>query len=452
MQNIKIKIIDSKKNTGLKNRISRLMNVGNLLIDCGNSLKEFTDDLNIKLYDILILTNAAINQNSESLIELLQDISKKSPKTQIILLVKEENISTAAKTLKAGTYQYLKLPASDEELRLLLEAALHQQPQIVSDAAIEKKRVKKFGEIIGGSTPMLHVYSQISQAAQTDIPVLILGETGTGKDLVAYTIHKMSERSDEPYLAVNLGALPSELVASELFGHEKGSFTGALQQHKGVFEQGNKGTVFLDEIGTIQEKIQISLLRFLEQKKFNRLGGTRSIKSKARLIAATNENLDGLVESGIFRTDLFYRLDVFRITLPALRDRKSDIPLLVDELLLKYSKTYKKNITSISQETIDALMNFDWPGNVRELKNALQRAVLICDEEELKVKHLPPRFHKYAQKTPSISFKIGTSLEEVEREMVSHALAATNNNRKEAARLLGISRRAIYNKLRKHNL
>lgn len=452
MQSIKIKIIDSKKNIGLKNRISRLMGDGNLLIDCGNSLREFSDDLNINWYDILIITNASINKNGENLFRLLQNISQKSPKTQIVLLVKEQNIAIAVETLKAGTYQYLKLPVSDEELKPLLEAALHQQPQIVDDSTIEKTKVKKFGEIIGGSTPMLRVYDQISQAAQTDIPVLILGETGTGKDLLAYTIHKKSQRTDEPYLAVNLGALPSELVASELFGHEKGSFTGALQQHKGVFEQGNKGTVFLDEIDTMDEKVQVSLLRLLEQKKFKRLGGTRSINSKARLIAATNENLDNLVESGIFRTDLFYRLDVFRITLPALRDRKSDIPLLVDELLLKYSKTYKKDITSISQETIDALMNFDWPGNVRELKNALQRAVLVCNEEELKVDHLPPRFHKHTQKTPSISFKIGTSLEEVEREMVSHTLAATNNNRKEAAKLLGISRRAIYNKLSKHNL
>ncbi len=333
-----------------------------------------------------------------------------------------------------------------------MKTAIERQPQIVEEELVSTRGKVRFGDIIGSSASMLEVYDHISQAAQTDIPVLILGETGTGKDLVASTIHKMSARAGQPYLAVNLGALPSELVGSELFGHEKGAFTGAVQQHNGVFEQGDKGTVFLDEIDTMDEKVQVSLLRLLEQKKFKRLGGTHNINSKARLVAATNENIDNLVESGAFRNDLFYRLDVFRIALPPLRERKSDIPLLVDEMLLKYSKTYKKSISSISPDAIEALLSFDWPGNVRELKNVIQRAVIFCNEEELQVEHLPPRFHNQVYETKSISIPLGMSLDNVEREMVLHALAATNNNRTEAAKLLGISRRALYNKLNKHNL
>jgi DNA-binding NtrC family response regulator len=451
MNTIKILLLDNKKNLKLRKQINRLLSGIQFIIDFETRLHDFANN-NLKSYDIAIISNDIINKNKDTLFGLLKIFSKTNPKTQILLLVEEQNIALAAKTLRAGTFQYLKLPGSDEELKLLLEAALHQQPQIVDIATIEETKIKKFGDIIGGSTPMLRIYNQISQAAQTDIPVLILGETGTGKDLVAHSIHKISQRSEMPYIAVNLGAVPLELVGSELYGHEKGAFTGALQQHKGVFEQGNKGTVFLDEIDTMDEKVQVTLLRLLEQKKFKRLGGTRSLHSEARLIAATNDNLDNLVESGIFRPDLFYRLDVFRITIPALRERKSDIPLIVDEMVLKYAKTYKKNLKTISQSALDALINFEWPGNVRELKNAVQRAVLVCNEEKLQLEHLPPRFHKRAEDRPSLSFALGTTLEEVEREMVSRALAATNNNRKEAAKLLGISRRAIYNKLEKHNL
>lgn len=449
----KIKIFNSKNAKQLRNKIIKLMHRGNFKIDESSDLEDYVHGVDVPKYDITVITNSIINKYKDLILDLLKNISQKNPKTQIILIVEKENIVVAIQALKVGAYQYLKSPVSDEELKYMLETALHQQPNIVDESIIEKKKINKFGEIIGGSTPMLHIYDQISQAAKTDIPVLILGETGTGKDLVAYTIHKMSQRSDESYHAVNLGALPSELVGSELFGHEKGSFTGALQQHRGVFEQADKGTVFLDEIDTMDEKVQVSLLRLLEQKKFKRLGGTRYINSKARLIAASNENIDKLVQSNIFRSDLYYRLDVFRITLPALRDRINDILLLVDEMVLKYSTTYKKmNITSINQEAIDALMNFDWPGNVRELKNAVQRAVLVCNDEELQLKHLPPRFHKLKSEAPSISFKIGTTLNEVEREMVLNALAATDNNRKEAAKLLGISRRAIYNKLNKHKI
>jgi DNA-binding NtrC family response regulator len=452
MDKIKIKIINSDKNLQLQKRINKLLKNYKIKTESERNLKNFSNQLNLQTYDIAIITNTAIEKNNKELIDALKKISDKSPKTQMLFFVEEQEIGLASEALKAGTYHYAKLPVNDEELKLLIETAIEQQPRIIDNSQVTLKNRNRLGEIIGNSSSMQKVYDQIIQAAQTDIPVLILGETGTGKDMAAHAIHRMSKRIDNPYLPVNLGALPAQLVASELFGHDKGAFTGAMQQHKGVFEQGSKGTIFLDEIDSIDEQVQISLLRVLEQKKFKRLGGSRSINSDARILAATNEDLDNLVESGVFRIDLFYRLDVFRITLPALRERQNDIPLLADEMILKYSKTYHKNITSITQKSIDALMDYDWPGNVRELKNVIQRAVLVCNDEELNVDHLPPRFHNKTIQTPSISFKLGTSLDEVEREMVLQALAATNNNRKEAAKLLGISRRAIYNKLHKHNL
>lgn len=449
---LRIKIIGVNVEKDLEKRIKSLFRDRNIKIDTSTNLETFTEENEIKNYSILIIRDALISKKRKRILTILKNISQSAPKIQIILFVNEGNVGTAVKALKSGAYQYVKQPVRDEELKLIIETAVDEQPRIIDKNLIEIGKRQKFGEMIGNSPPMLQVYNQITQAAETDIPILILGETGTGKDLVSYSIHKISKRSEQPYLPVNLGALPSELIASELFGHEKGSFTGALKQHKGVFEQGSRGTVFLDEIDTIDEKVQISLLRLLEQKHFKRLGGTKSINSNARLIAATNDNLDSLVESGVFRTDLFYRLDVFRISLPPLRERISDIPLLVEEMLLKYSRTYKKNITSVSTNCLNALMNFDWPGNVRELKNVIQRAVLVCNGKTLQVNNLPKRFTKIENKKPSISIKFGSKLSEVEKLMIEHALNVSRNNKTEAANILGISRRALYNKIDKHNI
>ncbi|MEJ2055505.1 MAG: sigma-54 dependent transcriptional regulator, partial [Calditrichaceae bacterium] len=283
-------------------------------------------------------------------------------------------------------------------------------------------------------------------------PVLLLGETGTGKDLAAQAIHSLSNKEDGPYVPVNLGSLPSELVASELFGHEKGAFTGAFKQQKGVFETASEGTVFLDEIESIGHKVQTSLLRIVEQKKFNRLGGRRAIRTNARLIAASNENLDDLVAHGRFREDLYYRLDVFRITLPPLRERTSDIPLIAEEYIAKFSQELNKNIIRINPNCMNTLEDYDWPGNVRELINIIQRAVLICDSEEINESHLPLRLQQEKTDPARLSVEIGTSLNNVEKQLIQKTLSHTQNNRKKAAELLGITRRALYNKLSKHNI
>jgi transcriptional regulator with PAS, ATPase and Fis domain len=281
---------------------------------------------------------------------------------------------------------------------------------------------------------------------------LLIGETGTGKDLAAQAIHQQSARSEGPYIPVNLGAIPAGLVASELFGHERGAFTGAAEQRKGIFERAHDGTVFLDEIGTIDEKVQVSLLRLIEQKKFHRLGGRRGISSNVRLIAASNQDLVDAVQQGIFREDLYYRLDVFRIMMPPLQERQEDISLLIDEFLKRYNRKFQKNILGISPESVSLLESYDWPGNVRELKNVIQRGVLVCSGEVLLPEHLPPRFRADRVVRPKVTFTVGTPLEEVEREMVIRALAVAKNNRTRAADLLGISRRALYNKLHKHRI
>ncbi|NIR46878.1 sigma-54-dependent Fis family transcriptional regulator [candidate division KSB1 bacterium] len=310
----------------------------------------------------------------------------------------------------------------------------------------------QFEQMVGKSPAMRQVYHQIRKAADTDIHILLMGETGTGKDLAAQAIHRRSDRSTKPFVATNLAALPSGLVASELFGHERGAFTGAMGRHRGVFEQGDQGTVFLDEIDTLDEGIQVSLLRLIEQKQFCRLGGRETVSNRARIIAATNQNLQERVRQGKFREDLFYRLDVFRISIPPLRERPEDIPLLIEEFIRHFNGTFQKNIQGMPAETIRLLQANDWPGNVRELKNVVQRAMLVCEDGTILPEHLPPRFRSASLAQPSITIEIGTSLDDVEKEFILATLRATNNNRTQAAQLLGMSRRAIYNKLGKHNI
>ncbi len=312
--------------------------------------------------------------------------------------------------------------------------------------------MSSFEQIVGQSEPMQRVYRQIRQAAATDVPVLLIGETGTGKDLVARSIHRRSNRSDGPFRAVNLGAVPKDLVASELFGHEKGAFTGATEKRKGEFELAHDGTIFLDEIASVNEKVQVSLLRLLESKEFQRLGGARTIETNARLVAASNQDLAEEVDEDEFREDLYYRLDVFRISLPPLRERRSDIPLLIEEFVQRYNKQFDRDVRGISPECVGLLENHEWPGNVRELKNAVQRAVLVCDGSVLLPENLPPRFREEKTVRPTITVEVGTSLEEMEREMIIRTLEHTRDNRSKAARMLDISRRTLYNKLEKYRI
>ncbi len=446
-------------------------------------------------YEVMVLTSDAFRVGEQDGIDLLGLIGARSPETRILLLARDADIPQAIASLKAGNYQYARLPVSDQELGLLVRAALEQTGVGLEQGPLSEVAGRaedhQFGEILGRSPAMEAVFRQVLQAAATDIPVLLQGETGTGKDLVARAIHRQSARRDQPFIPVNLGALPSELVGSELFGHERGAFTGATERREGKFELGHGGTVFLDEIDTIEERVQVSLLRLIEQKRFFRLGGKKLILADVRLVAATNENLPELVRTGRFREDLFFRLDVFSIFLPPLRERYGDFLLLMENFIQHYSQAQGKPIRGISPDCVELMESYDWPGNVRELKNVIQRAVLVCDGELLLPQHLPPRFRREhpvlsaglppadpgdqepapgleaaAERAPvpdrgpaavagsaqTVAFRVGTPLEDVEREMILHTLQATENNRKQAARLLGISRRSFYNKLKKYNI
>lgn len=313
------------------------------------------------------------------------------------------------------------------------------------------KPIEKFGKFIGRSRQMQKVYKQIRQAATVDIPILLTGETGTGKDLAAQAIHNLSVRQEQPFLPVNLGAIPSELIGSELFGHTKGSFTGAINTYQGKFEQADKGVIFLDEIDAIDPKTQVSLLRLIEKQHFFKIGDTRECKTNTRIITATNKDLTGLIDQGLFREDLYYRLDVFRIDMPPLREHPEDIPYLVGEILEIYNQAFEKHIHGISEECLKHLQNYPWPGNVRELKNVIQRAALMCFADVLDEEHLPDKLVERETLPEELSFKMGTPLADIQKEVIIKTLEFTNNNRKRTAEILGISRHALYNNLAKYD-
>jgi len=403
----------------------------------------------------LIIWNTATDESLEGDYgKTIAMLLHQNPRTKIVIFADAKSIT--APPLCSENVCIASPPASQEELFSLVERKLSRLPMQSSIA--ESGVPIDFEGIIAVSLPMQAVIRQIMDAAAVDIPVLITGETGTGKDLVAAAIHRRSQRKNKPYIAVNMGAMARELIASEMFGHERGAYTGAQETHAGIFEQGNGGTVFLDEVATMDEKSQISLLRILEEKAFRRVGGTKSIGVDVRVIAATNEDLETKVAEKRFREDLFYRLNVFHIRVPPLRERISGITALTNHFVSRYCAVYKKKVDAVSPETYRLLRHYSWPGNVRELKNAVQTSVLLVEGNELTPEYLPPRIREFSadgtstSREPVCSFKVGTTLDSAENELIRMTLSHIGGNKKLGASILGISRRALYNKMRRHGL
>jgi Nif-specific regulatory protein len=334
--------------------------------------------------------------------------------------------------------------SAQEETSRLLEENERLQSQL-------KERFRP-SNIVGNSKGMQTVFDLIAQVSKSDTTALIRGESGTGKELVAHAIHFNSFRSTKPFIKVNCGALPESVVESELFGHEKGAFTGAIATRKGRFELAHGGTIFLDEIGDLSPTTQIKLLRVLQEREFERVGGATTLKTDVRVIAATNRDLEELISDGIFRQDLYYRLDVFPIHVPPLRERKTDIPLLADFFVEKYSKVNHKNIRRIATPAIDMLMTYHWPGNVRELENCIERAVLLSSNHVIHGHHLPPTLQTAEASGTMPSGTLERMLDNIERDLIIDALKAARGNKAKAARALGISERIMGLRVRKHGI
>jgi len=378
-------------------------------------------------------------------IELQHKMREVDPDIIVIIMTGYASVETAVQALKDGAYDYIMKPFDPDDLAHLVAKALdHRRVRDENLRLRENLAEVQAVELVGQGSAMQKVLEAIRTVAPTDTTVLIHGESGTGKELVARAIHNLSPRRFMPLVTIHCGALTETLLESELFGHEKGAFTGAQYRKKGKFEVAEGGTVFLDEISDISLKTQTDLLRVMQEKEITRVGGNQVLKVDFRAIAATNKDLPTLVKEGTFRPDLYYRLDVFGITLPPLRERKEDIPLLADHFLRKYARAMNKRFTQISRPALEVLMNYGWPGNVRELENAIERAMVIGREPEIQAGDFPLQVS--APPPP----EGGMALEDVERGYILHVLENCEWNQTRAAKVLGIDRVTLYNKIKKY--
>ena len=386
---------------------------------------------------------------------LIQRALTHTPQPICILLTAYGSVETAVAAMKRGAFDYLTKPVNLDELDLLLQRALRSRAMEQENVALRTELEERYGleRFIGTSPAMEEVLDVIRQVAPSRANVLIQGETGTGKELVAQALHRLSPRAKASLITVHCAALPPTLLESELFGHERGAFTGAAERRIGRFELADGGTIFLDEIGEIEPQVQVKILRVLEQRSFERVGGRETLEVDVRLIAATNKNLQQEVEAGRFREDLYYRLDVVTIDVPPLRARREDIPLLAHAFLREFAKENDKQIEGLTTDCLQALQGYDWPGNIRELRNAVERMVVLARQPRLTVRDLPGSIRQADGASGSgIALTGGLSLEAAEKELIRQALEAHGGNRTKAAQQLQISRRTLHRKLNEYGL
>ena len=450
MSEFSILIVDDDKNH--RSGMMTLLEEEGFRVDSAQNGREGIEKLEQNIYD-LILTDYKMNEMDG--MKFLRHITSNYPSMKVIMITGFGSIEHAVEAMQHGAINYITKPVKPQRLIKTIHSVLQNEEGELSQEKIEEQLKKHyhFHKMLGQTQVMQQVYRKIKEVAPTDISVLIVGESGTGKELVANAIHDLSPRKKGPFVAVNTGAIPRELIASELFGHLKGAFTGAISDKKGKFEEADGGTLFLDEISTMDQRVQVSLLRVLETQVIERVGSNRSIKVDVRTIAATNENPDDLIHKDRFREDLYYRLNVFTIELPPLRERKADIAYLTDYYRRVFNLELSKNITGFDSNVMEALKKYPWPGNVRELRNIILRAVLTAENDKpIRLSYLPKNIIKPDMGGPNITFKPGTSLSEVEKTMIIQTLKAVNGNKLKAAKILGISRRSLYNKLEEYRI
>jgi len=389
-------------------------------------------------------------------LELLKHIKQARPQTMVILMTAFGTVKNAVRAMKTGAEDYLAKPLDLEELEVVVERAIEKK-HLLEETRILRERVAekyRFENILGESPDMLHAFKAIRQVASSSASVLLLGESGTGKELFAQALHQASPRRNRPFIKVACAALPETLLESELFGHEKGSFTGAIATRPGRFEAADGGTLFLDEIGDISLTVQVKLLRFLEEREFERVGGNKTFKVDVRIVSATHRDLTKKIADGSFREDLYYRLNVVEIRIPALRERPADLPVLAQHFLKKYALQNAKDVRSFSDEAMSLLLRHPWPGNVRQLENAIERAVVLTEQPVLNVSHFPTlrgALEPAEHPAPSGITIPGSSLALIEREAILRTVESVGGSTSRAAKILGISPRKIQYKLKDYH-
>jgi DNA-binding NtrC family response regulator len=387
-------------------------------------------------------------------IETMMEIRKLQKEASVIVITAYATVDTAIAAMKEGAQEYVVKPCHPQEISLLVERIIRVKNLQRENAILRRKltRQYRFHDLVSKNPRMVEIFDMVREIASQRSTVLVQGESGTGKELVARAIHFSGDRSERPFVAVSCAALAETLLESELFGHEKGSFTGAVAQRKGKFELADGGTVFLDEIGDISPKLQVDLLRVLQERRFFRVGGAAEVAVDVRVIAATHRDLAAEVREGRFRDDLYYRLDVINIRIPPLRERREDVPLLAQEFLDRLSHELGREVSGISEEALRVLMDHDWPGNVRELENAVERALVTCKTGVLGAEDFAFLARPAAPAAPALSLPAGLTLQELEREYITATLRRTEGNVKAAAEALGIDRSTLYEKVKRYEI
>ncbi|MCL2810066.1 MAG: sigma-54 dependent transcriptional regulator [Treponema sp.] len=443
-----ILVIDDEKN--IREGLAEYLRTDGYDVVCAENGEEGWNLFNKGDIDLIITDLKMPGLSGE---ELMKRILTQSPGFPVIILTGHGTIDIAVSAMRMGAWDFLSKPVDLDHLSLKVKRALEARVLYFQHRRMEEEleRKKQFKSIIGNSRNIREIFNTINKVASTKATIMITGESGVGKELVADAIHELSTRKDKPFIKVHCAALSASLLESELFGHEKGAFTGALTQRKGRFELASGGTLFLDEIAEIDQNIQIKLLRVLQEKKFERVGGEKTIEVDVRIIAATNKDLKTQIEKGNFREDLYFRLNVVNINVPPLRERKDDIPVLTAAFLKEFAQENGKTVETIHEKARSRLYSYDWPGNIRELRNCIESAVVMCQSSMITVDDLPPAFRSVNDES-WINIKLGSNMEECEKIIIHETLSHCKGNKSKAADMLGIGRKTLLRKLAEYNL
>ncbi len=460
MRNECILVVDDSPD--IRFTMSEVLRAKGFSVESASDGQEAIDILDNRFFDI-VLTDLSMPRKTG--MDVLRFVTQHSPETICIIITGFGSIQGAVEALKMGAYDYLCKPIKPDEVTILIDKALELRDLKRENKSLKKELKNRYGfeNIVGSSKAMQEVFGLVEKVADTDSTVLITGESGTGKELIAHAIHYASDRKDGPFIPVNCAAIPEELLESELFGHEKGAFTHAIKTRIGRFELANKGTIFLDEIGEMSPSLQVKLLRVLQERKFERVGGVKTISVDIRVVSATNQDLEIAVKEGRFREDLFYRLNVIPIHVPPLRERRSDIPLLAKHFLKKYCSGKKRCVEGITDEALDILTRYDWPGNVRELENIMERMVILANGKMITKDDLP---YQILEKTggvpgqaiasdlefPEDGLSLSQAVSELEKRLILKALERTGGVKNRAAKLLKMNRTTLIEKMKKLGL
>ncbi len=446
MSSARILAVDDERATGeaLSEMLSQWGHRVETAFDGNDALKkaiEFRPDV--------VLSDLAMPQTDG--LWLLRALKEDLPDCPVVFLTGRATIDAAVEAIKEGAYDFIEKPLDPARLKVCIDRALEKK-ETLREAQGLRRRLKQLGatDFIGQSTSMRRVFELIEKVAPSRAPVTITGESGTGKEMVARSIHNLSPRRDRPFIAVNCASIPPTLIESEIFGHERGAFTGANQRRPGVFELAHGGSLFLDEVVEIPVELQAKLLRVLEEGKLRRVGGKAEIEVDVRLISATNRDFKVEIKNVRFREDLYFRLNVFQISLPPLRERRDDIPILIQLFIEKFNAESGKRVSGIHPDALELLKDYEWPGNIRELRNAVERAVILCDGELIEPDHLPPDLVGKGPERQTFRVPYGLPLDLVEKEYILGSLKRNQGNKARTAEILGVSEKTLYNKLNRY--